>query len=225
MGLPARLTSVTIVGPYNRSGPGDTTEPTPDFCLQPRCASTRSRLRQDHPRVAGATRLSRHADAGQPAGAASTSIRKGAPTAGPSSKASSSRCGGCWSAPSSSTASKTNRSRPDREGRRRTASSVYKINDLELASRLSFFLWSSIPDDELLDVASRGAVSNADVLEQAGEAHARRPAVGNIDAEFRRAVAAGSQHGDRQAGRAYSLAFDETLRQSMQRETELFSTA
>src|SRR4029453_14388063 len=41
-----------------------------------------------------------------------------------------------------------------------TPATVYKINDLELASRLSFFLWSSIPDDELLDVAARGVLSN-----------------------------------------------------------------
>src|SRR5687768_3821101 len=34
--------------------------------------------------------------------------------------------------------------------------SAYRISDIELASRLSFFLWSSIPDDELLDVAIRG---------------------------------------------------------------------
>jgi hypothetical protein len=33
---------------------------------------------------------------------------------------------------------------------------AYRINDLELASRLSFFLWSSIPDDALLDLASQG---------------------------------------------------------------------
>ena len=32
---------------------------------------------------------------------------------------------------------------------------VYRVPDLALASRLSFFLWSSIPDDELLDVASQ----------------------------------------------------------------------
>ena len=31
----------------------------------------------------------------------------------------------------------------------------YRISDLELASRLSFFLWSSIPDDELIDVAAQ----------------------------------------------------------------------
>ena len=35
------------------------------------------------------------------------------------------------------------------------------ISDLELASRLSFFLWSSIPDDELLDAASQGKLKNA----------------------------------------------------------------
>ena len=38
-------------------------------------------------------------------------------------------------------------------------SGVYRISDLELASRLSFFLWSSIPDDELLDAAVRGKLS------------------------------------------------------------------
>ena len=43
---------------------------------------------------------------------------------------------------------------------------VYRINDLELASRLSFFLWSSIPDDELLDLAARGKLSSRSVLDQ-----------------------------------------------------------
>ncbi|MDB6028620.1 MAG: Protein of unknown function (DUF1587)/Protein of unknown function (DUF1592)/Protein of unknown, partial [Verrucomicrobiales bacterium] len=41
-----------------------------------------------------------------------------------------------------------------------------RINDLELASRLSFFLWSSIPDDELLDVAIRGELHQPRVLEK-----------------------------------------------------------
>ena len=40
----------------------------------------------------------------------------------------------------------------------------YRISDLELASRLSFFLWSSIPDDELLDAAARGALRDEGVL-------------------------------------------------------------
>ena len=43
--------------------------------------------------------------------------------------------------------------------------SVHRISDVELASRLSFFLWSSIPDDELLALAERGALGDASVLE------------------------------------------------------------
>jgi hypothetical protein len=44
-------------------------------------------------------------------------------------------------------------------------STAYSISDLELASRLSFFLWSSIPDDELLDVAARGELRRREPLE------------------------------------------------------------
>jgi len=41
----------------------------------------------------------------------------------------------------------------------------YPISDIELASRLAFFLWSSIPDDELIDVASRGELGRPEILE------------------------------------------------------------
>jgi hypothetical protein len=43
---------------------------------------------------------------------------------------------------------------------------AYRVSDLQLASRLSFFLWSSIPDDELLAAAGRGDLSNPAVLEK-----------------------------------------------------------
>src|SRR5213078_3522635 len=43
---------------------------------------------------------------------------------------------------------------------------AYRIPDLELASRLSFFLWSSIPDDELLDVAAAGKLKIPAILEK-----------------------------------------------------------
>ncbi len=42
----------------------------------------------------------------------------------------------------------------------------YEISDLELASRLSFFLWSSIPDEELVQVASEGKLKDPEILEQ-----------------------------------------------------------
>ena len=41
----------------------------------------------------------------------------------------------------------------------------YELSDLELASRLSFFLWSSIPDEELLSIAERGELQNPDIPE------------------------------------------------------------
>ena len=43
--------------------------------------------------------------------------------------------------------------------------SVHRVSDVELASRLSFFLWSSIPDEELLAVAESGRLSDASVLQ------------------------------------------------------------
>ncbi|MBZ5607289.1 MAG: DUF1592 domain-containing protein [Acidobacteriia bacterium] len=46
------------------------------------------------------------------------------------------------------------------------SASVHRLSDLELASRLAFFLWSSIPDDELIQVASQRKLSDPAVLEQ-----------------------------------------------------------
>ena len=43
---------------------------------------------------------------------------------------------------------------------------AFQLSDVELASRLSFFLWSSIPDDELLDLAERNKLKSPDVLER-----------------------------------------------------------
>jgi len=43
---------------------------------------------------------------------------------------------------------------------------AYRLSNLELASRLSFFLWSSIPDDRLLTLAERGELANSPVLEK-----------------------------------------------------------
>ena len=44
--------------------------------------------------------------------------------------------------------------------------SIYRLNGMELASRLAFFLWSSIPDDELLAVAEQGRLNDPKILEQ-----------------------------------------------------------
>ncbi len=70
---------------------------------------------------------------------------------------------------------------------------AYRISDLELASRLSFFLWSSIPDDELLDAAVRGKLSQPARAREAGAQDARRSPLVQPGDEFRRTVAAAAQ--------------------------------
>ncbi len=56
--------------------------------------------------------------------------------------------------------------RIERDPRTATLGRTYRLNDFELASRLSFFLWSSIPDDELLTLAEQGKLKDAAVLQQ-----------------------------------------------------------
>jgi Protein of unknown function (DUF1592)/Protein of unknown function (DUF1588)/Protein of unknown function (DUF1585)/Protein of unknown function (DUF1595) len=56
--------------------------------------------------------------------------------------------------------------RAEKEPANLTAGKPYRISNLELASRLSFFLWSSIPDDQLINLATQGRLSNPAVLEQ-----------------------------------------------------------
>src|SRR5437763_7520693 len=46
------------------------------------------------------------------------------------------------------------------------AGSLYAITDLELASKLSFFLWNTIPDEELLQLGADGKLSQPAVLER-----------------------------------------------------------
>jgi mono/diheme cytochrome c family protein len=56
--------------------------------------------------------------------------------------------------------------RVEKDPERHVAGKAYPVTDVELASRLSFFLWSSIPDDQLLDLAEKGRLRNPVVLQQ-----------------------------------------------------------
>jgi len=104
-----------------------------------------------------------------------------------------------------------------------TPGTPYRITDLQLASRLSFFFWSSIPDDELLDRASRGQLKNPRVLQaqvQRMLADPRSQAlVENFAAQwlYLRDFVAVRRPDDR-----LFPDFDEGLRRAMARETELF---
>ncbi len=102
------------------------------------------------------------------------------------------------------------------------AGAVYAISDLELASRLSFFLWSSIPDDELLDLAERGALRESGVLDSQVERMMADPRAGAFIENF-----VGQWLYLRNLDGHYPLPsgfpeFDENLREAFKRETELF---
>jgi hypothetical protein len=100
--------------------------------------------------------------------------------------------------------------------------SVYRISGFELASRLSFFLWSSIPDDALLDLAAQGKLKDPAVLRQQVRRMLDDPRSDALVSNF--------------AGQWLSLRnlavmtpdpdvfpeFDESLRRSMREETDLF---
>jgi len=98
----------------------------------------------------------------------------------------------------------------------------YRVSDVELASRLSFFIWSSIPDDELLDAAAAGRLKDPKVLEQQVRRMLADPRseslVTNFAAQwlYLRDIAA------KLPDEILFADFDETLRSAMQRETELF---
>jgi len=54
--------------------------------------------------------------------------------------------------------------RIERDAEPRNAAAVHRVSDVELASRLSYFLWSSMPDDQLLDLAEKRRLSDPSVL-------------------------------------------------------------
>ena len=98
----------------------------------------------------------------------------------------------------------------------------YRLADLELASRLSFFLWSSVPDDDLLAAAAGGALSDPAVLER----QVRRMLVDDraraLTANF---VGQWLQLRNLESARPSQVLFadfDDGLRQAFRRETELF---
>ena len=99
---------------------------------------------------------------------------------------------------------------------------AYRITDLELASRLSFFLWSSIPDDELIAIAAEGRLSQPAVLERQVRRMLDDPRSEALVTNFAqqllylRNLPATSPDG------IFYPNWDDELRQSFKRESELF---
>ena len=112
--------------------------------------------------------------------------------------------------------------RIERDPKTVAAHTPYRVSDVELASRLSFFLWSSVPDDELLDLAIAGTLNRPATLERQVKRMLASPKAEALVTNFAgqwlylRNLAAVSPD-----ARTFPD-FDDNLRQAFRRETELF---
>ena len=101
------------------------------------------------------------------------------------------------------------------------AGQLYRVSDLDLASRLSFFIWSTTPDDQLLAVARQGKLKDPAVLEREARRMLNDPRAEALSVNF-----AGQWLNLRGLQSAGPLPlvypdFDDPLRQAMRREVEL----
>jgi mono/diheme cytochrome c family protein len=210
-GVP-HVESLTIAGPFKATGPGDTPSRRRIFICRPaapsaetscatRIVATLARRAYRRPVTASEVgRLMTFYSAGRRAGSFDTGIERALRAMLASSKFA---------------------FRLETEPADVAPGAPYRLSDLDLASRLSFFLWSSIPDDELIDVASRGELKQPAVLEHQVRrllADPRSEAlVDNFAGQWlqlrnlRAALPDQNEFPD----------FDDNLRQALKRETEL----
>ena len=99
---------------------------------------------------------------------------------------------------------------------------VYRLTDLELASRLSFFLWRSIPDDELLDLAAEGRLSDPTVLGWQVRRMLADPKATRFLSDFVGQWLQIRNINEQTPDGGLFAQFNDTLRKAMVTETELF---
>ena len=205
------ISQITIAGPFNARGPGDT--------------PSRRRLYVCTPKTAGeeaacATRILNTL--------ATRAYRRPVPQSGPEmetllgfyriGRESGSFDSGIQRAVARVLVDPNFLFRFEREPANVPPGTPFRLSDLELASRLSFFLWSSVPDDELRDAAVRGQLKNPAVLERQVRRLLADPRADALVSNF-----AGQWLFLRELKnvRPDSPDFDENLRRSFQQETEL----
>ncbi len=99
---------------------------------------------------------------------------------------------------------------------------IYRLSDVDLASRLSFFLWNSIPDDQLLDIAVRGKLKDSAVLEQQARRMLRDPRSRALVDGFASQWLTVRKLNTWQPDLILFNDWDENLRDAFIKETELF---
>jgi len=102
------------------------------------------------------------------------------------------------------------------------ANTVYPISDLEFASRLSFFLWSSLPDQELLELAEAGTLRRDDVLEQQVRRLLKDPRSRSLIENFASQWLYLRNLDSLTPDLRLFPDFDDNLRQAFRKETEMF---
>ena len=105
-----------------------------------------------------------------------------------------------------------------------SVASAYRVNDIDMASRLSFFLWSSIPDEELMGLAERGKLKDPAVLKQQvarllASPRAQESLLNNFFAQWLQIRNVWALTPD--TGQKFP-AFEDNLREAMEQETKLF---
>jgi hypothetical protein len=98
----------------------------------------------------------------------------------------------------------------------------HPVSDIELASRLSFFLWSSIPDDELLDLASQGKLRQPGVLEKQVRRMMADARSESLVTNFAEQWLYLRDLDSRKPNESLFPDFDESLRDGFRQETDLF---
>jgi hypothetical protein len=212
-GTQPALAGVTISGPYNVSGPGDSPTRRRIFLCKPvksadelACAtkilSTLTRRAYRRPSTdADVQRLLPFYTAGRSEGGFDRGIQKALERV---------------------LVSPQFLFRVERDESKAAAGTPHRISDLELASRLSFFLWSSIPDDELLDAAISGKLKNPAVLDAQVRRMLADPRSESIVTNFAAQWLYLRDIEAKQPDEVLFPNFDETLRSAFRRETELF---
>jgi mono/diheme cytochrome c family protein len=207
------IDSVRLEGPYNATGPGDTPSRRQIFVCHP------ARAEDEEPcarkiLTALARRAYRRPVTDGDVGLLIPSYRAGRAEAGFES--------GIQEALARLLVSPQFLFRIERDPVNSKPGNVYHISDLELASRLSFFLWSTIPDDSLLDAATQGELRDPKVLEEQVRRMLADPRAKALTANF-----AGQWLHLRNIKAADPDSrlfpdFDDNLREDFRRETEMF---
>jgi mono/diheme cytochrome c family protein len=207
------LSSVTLAGPFDASGPGDTPSRTAIFTCYPRAPREEDGCAQ---RIVSA--LARRAFRRAPT-AAEVQALLGFYKQG--------RRGGSFEsglglALTRLLVSPSFLFRIETDPAGVAPATAYRISDVELASRLSFFLWSSIPDEELLKVADERRLSDPAMLDQQVRRMLADPRsaafVNNFAGQWLYLRNVQSSLPDRRL----FPDFNENLRRAFRRETELF---